>query len=172
MVVFSKIMPLAAALLFMTASAVAAGPDGSPAAEARRLILDGKADCVVVTGGEMRTGRGRGVSPLLAFHDRGAGVLRGATVVDKVIGRAAAAILISGGARSVHGLTMSADGKAYLEAHGIAASCDRLVPRILNADRTGLCPLEQAVAGKEKPEEALAALRLKIEELRAAAKRK
>lgn len=171
MVIFSKIMPLAAALSFMIASAVAAGPDGFPE-EARRLILDGKADCVVVTGGEMRTGRGRGVSPLLAFHDRGAGVLRGATVVDKVIGRAAAAILISGGARSVHGLTMSADGKAYLEAHGIAASCDRLVPRILNADRTGLCPLEQAVAGKEKPEEALAALRLKIEDLRAAAKRK
>lgn len=153
----------------MVTGAGAASPADAFVAQARRLIIADEADCVVVKDGVMHSGRGRGVSPLLAFHDREAGFLKGATVADKVIGRAAAVILVSGGAVRVHGLTMSEDGKAYLEEHGIAVSWDRLVPRILNADRSDLCPLERSVAGKDSSEEALAALRRKIASLRRAA---
>ena len=131
-------------------------------AEARKLIREKKAECVMIRGKELDVKRGRGVMPLLEFHDRQPNVMKGAVIVDKVIGRAAAAVAISGGARAVHGEIMSEDGKAYLEKYGIATNHGLLVPRILNADRSGLCPLEKSVEGIDDPERALAALRKRI----------
>ena len=122
-------------------------------AEARKLIQEKKAECVMIRGRELDVKRGRGVMPLLEFHDRRPNAMKGAVIVDKVIGRAAAAVAISGGVRAVHGEIMSEDGKAYLEKHGIATNHGLLVPRILNADRSGLCPLEKSVEGIDDPDE-------------------
>ena len=135
-------------------------------AEARKLVREGKAECVLIRGKALDVKRGRGVMPLLEFHDRQPNEMKGAVIVDKVIGRAAAAVAISGGVRAVHGEVMSEDGKAYLEKHGIPTNHGLLVPRILNADRSGLCPLEKSVEGIDDPERALAALRRRIAEFK------
>ena len=149
----------------MTGAVHAAETD--PVETGRRMIAEGKAECVVFRGGRTFSERGRGVSPLLEFHDhREAGFLRGATVVDKVIGRAAAMIAIAGGATRVHGEVMSEDAKTLLESRGVTVSYGTLVPRILNADKSDLCPLEKSVEGIDDPEQALTALRKRIEELR------
>ena len=154
------------ALLLLAACGTAAA-DTDPVEKGRRMIAEGKAECVVIRGGRMFSERGRGVSPLLELHDhREAGFLRGATVVDKVIGRAAAMIAVAGGATRVHGEVMSEDGKALLESRGIAVTYGTLVPRILNADKSDLCPLEKSVEGIDDPEQALTALRKRIEELK------
>ena len=163
------------AAAFAARAAFAAEKTPSPfaakeVAEARRLIRENRAECVVIRGGKLHVKRGRGVMPLLEFRDGGKDLLKGATVVDKVIGRAAAAVLIAGGARAVHGETMSEDARAFLRKHGIRTSCGKLVPRILNANRSGLCPLEQSVAGIDDPELAVKALRKRIAELHAKAK--
>jgi len=156
---------LTLAMLAFAGSAFAAEADLFETA--KRMVADGKAECVVIRGGRLFPWNGRGVSPLLEFHDhREAGFMRGATVVDKVIGRAAAAIIVSGGASRVHGETMSEDAKAYLESRGIQVTYGTLVPRILNADRSDLCPLERSVEGIDDPEQALTALRKRIEELK------
>lgn len=89
-----------------------------------------------------------------------------AVIVDKVVGRAAAAIAICGKARHVHGEVMSEDAAEFLKAHGVTSGCTLPVPRILNRKRDGLCPLEQSVAGIDDPEQALAALKNKIESFR------
>lgn len=152
---------------FLLAATFTAAADTDPVEAARKMITDGKAECVVIRGGRFFTERGRGVSPLLEFHDhREAGFLRGATVVDKVIGRAAAMIAIAGGATRVHGELMSEDGKALLESRGMTVTYGTLVPRILNADRNDICPLEKSVEGIDDPEQALTALRKRIEELK------
>ena len=131
------------------------------------MIAEGKAECVVIRGSQSWRESGRGVSPLLEFYDhRAPGFLKSATVVDKVIGRAAAMIAISGGATRVHGEIMSEDAKALLESRGITVSYGTLVPRILNADKSDLCPLEKSVEGIDDPEQALTALRKRIEELK------
>jgi len=158
--------------IFFGVRAGAAESDSAQFEEARGMIREGAAECVVIRDGKLHVGRGRGVMPLLDFSDRTPGLLRGATVVDKVIGRAAAALLISGGARAVYGETMSADAREFLERHGVAADCGKLVPRILNADRSDLCPLEKSVAGIDDPVAAAAALRRKVAELRKKAPRK
>lgn len=165
--VFFRMLRSLTALVLLVAAGTAAAADTGLFERAKKLIADGKAECVVIRGERLFPWNGRGVSPLLEFHDhREPGFLKGATVVDKVIGRAAAAIIVSGGASRVYGEVMSEDGKAYLESRGIQTAYGTLVPRILNADKSDLCPLEKSVEGLDDPEQMLTALRKKIEELK------
>ncbi len=134
--------------------------------EARQMILDGKAECVLIHSGDIfAQKRGRGVNPLLTIYDTHQAEMKNGVIVDKVIGRAAAAIAICGEVRHVHGEVMSEDAVKFLEMHGITASSTLRVPRILNRDRSGLCPLEQSVQDITDPAEAVAALRAKIARL-------
>ena len=167
-------MALAAGVLWLSGCASTDEVDafGSPGvAEAQRMIREKRAECVLVKRGMIESRRGRGVMPLLDFYDRSPKHLAGAVVVDKVIGRAAAMIALRGKARAVYGETMSEDALELLETHGVPAAFGQLVPRILNAKRDGLCPLEQSVAGIDDPARALKALRRRIAELQAASKR-
>jgi len=137
---------------------------------AKELIGAGRAECVVLKDGRIaEIERGRGVSPLLRLYDRDRTALRGGIVVDKVIGRAAAAIAICGGARFVHGRIMSEDAQSFLKDNGIPSSCTLMVKRILNQRRDGLCPLERSVLGITEPAAALAALRRRVGELQRSA---
>ena len=133
---------------------------------AKMLIRTGKAECVLLKGGKItHIERGRGVSPLLRLYDRNPDAMRGGIIVDKVIGRAAAAIAINGGAAFVHGELMSEDAQRYLSDYNIAASHVLMVHRILNRKRDGLCPLEQSVSGISEPRQALSALRKRISQM-------
>ena len=165
-------MAVAAVALLLSGCASTDGADvfDSPGvAEAQRMIREKQAECVLVKSGMLESRRGRGVMPLLEFYDRSPKQLAGAVVVDKVIGRAAAMIALRGKAAAVYGEIMSEDALELLETHGVPAGFGQLVPRILNAKRDGLCPLEQSVEGIEDPVRALMALRRRIAELRAAA---
>ncbi len=146
--------------LFLTACATLPAPEEGPLREkARQLILNGQADCVVIRDGKIITQKqGGGVMPLLLIYKYETFALHGSTVVDKVIGRAAAAILICGKVRHVHGEVMSEDAVKFLNRHGVTSSYTLLVPRILNRKRDGLCPMEQKVQGLNNPYEALLSL--------------
>ena len=138
-------------------------------AEAARLIREGRAGAVLVKDGVIVAvePNGPGVKPLLRLHDLRADVMKGAWVVDKVVGRAAAAIAIHGGATRVHGLVMSETAKALLGAHGVPASADETIPQILNRTRDGLCPLEDAVKDLDVPAKMIPEIRKRIKRLMA-----
>lgn len=132
--------------------------------EARKLILTNQAECVLISGGEIfAQTKGMGVSPLLTIYEKMPEEMENGIVVDKVIGRAAAAIIINGKAKRVYALLISEDGKEFLETHGIEVEYDKIVPRILNKNRDGLCPLEASVLGEEDSTKALEKLKAKIE---------
>lgn len=127
-------------------------------AEMAGLVRRGEAAVVTARGGVLGArAEGKGVQPILSLLD--ADALRGAVVVDKVVGRAAAAIAVVGRARRVHGLLMGEDAKALLAAHGVTATADRLVPKILNRDLSASCPMEAKVGSETDPEKMVAALR-------------
>ncbi len=127
-------------------------------AEMSALIQHSGAAVVTAKDGVIQAHeKGRGVLPILKLLDEGK--LRHTLVVDKVIGRAAAAICIVGGARQVHGLLMSEDAKELLTQKGITATAGKLVPRILDRKMSGGCPLEATVAEETDPEKMVAALR-------------
>ena len=132
--------------------------EGDLVAEMKGLLTRGEAASVVAVDGVIvAREQGRGVLPLLKLLD--AGKLRRALVVDKVIGRAAAAICLVGRVRKVHALVMGEDAAALLHAHGVLATADRTVPRILNRDQSASCPLEARVEKLEDPAQMVEALR-------------
>ena len=115
-----------------------------------KALVEGGASCVVARDGVI-VGKetGRGIKPILKLLDEGK--LAHALVVDKVIGRAAAAICIAGNARRIHASIMGADAATLLKERGVEASADKMVPKILNRALTDGCPMEQAVDGLEDP---------------------
>ena len=100
---------------------------------------------------------GRGLGPLLRLLD--AGKLRDAVVMDKVVGRAAAAICAEGGAKKVCALLAGKGAKELLEARGVAFEAAKTVEGILNHEQTDSCPMEKAVAGIDEPKKMIEAIR-------------
>ena len=107
--------------------------------------------------------KGRGIKPLLVFLD--SGKLEGVIVADKVIGRAAAAICVAGGAKEVHAKIMSEGAKEFLENYDVKVSGSEIVKEIINRDRTGMCPMEKAVKDLSNPAEMVEAVRKTLKEL-------
>ena len=139
-------------------------------------------------------GHGRGISPLLDLYDSAVRENKNAfdrlsveeklktvapekpfanrVIVDKIIGRAAAFIAVSGGAKAVHGEIMCEGARALLETNGISATCSLLVPQIRDRSYGHLCPLEDSVreiADNDAPR-AMEAIRARIVALRSGAK--
>lgn len=134
--------------------------------KAKKLIRENRAECVVVRDGSIAAvERGRGVSPLLNIYDTRKEVMKNAVIADKVIGRAAAFVIIKGGASAVYGRITSEDAVKLLSEHKIPVTYDLLVPHILNQKRNGLCPLEDSVKDTDSADIALESMRKRISEL-------
>jgi len=143
--------------------------DADALAEARKLLEGGFACVLLKDGVIIARVKGRGVSPLLDLLDHAPDKLRGAWLVDRVIGRAAAAIAVMGGVKRVDTLLAAEGAKDILAKKGITLSADKTVPMILNRDKTGSCPMEAAVKKLSEPKAMLKAIRRRAAELRAAA---
>lgn len=138
-------------------------------AEAVSLIeKDGKACVVIKDGVFVAVKDGKGVSPLLELLDSSPDLLKDAAVVDKIVGRAAAAICVVAGVKSVYGVTTSADAISFLSAHDIPCESLNTVPKILNREKNGLCPLDDSCKDLDDPAKMLDAIRAKIASFRQA----
>lgn len=107
----------------------------------------------------------RGISPMLDLIAEGA-ALEGASVADRIVGRAAAMLFTLAGIRTVHACVISRPALAYLLSHGIFCRYECLTEHIINRRGDDICPMEAAVLTVEDPHEALPLLRKRREELR------
>ena len=138
-------------------------------AAAQAEIRAGRAGLLVLQDGQIVfRSDSAGIRAALQLHDRQPQLLRGACVVDRIIGRASALVFADGGAAAVYGQVMSRAAQAELQARGIACRAGELVDGIVNRQGTGMCPMEQAVLNITQPEPALAALRQTVARLMAA----
>ena len=125
--------------------------------EMKARIDEGESVVVARGGVIIATERGRGLAPLLKLYE--AGRLSGAVVMDKVVGRAAAAICAEGGATKVFTM-LGAKGAAELLANrGVPFAAERTVDMILNREQTGSCPMEKAVSELDEPKKMIEAIR-------------
>ena len=123
--------------------------------------IDAGTSVVVARGGVIvATDEGRGIDPLLRLMD--AGKLSGAVVMDKVIGRAAAAICAEGGAVKVHAVLAGKGAAELFEKRGIPFAAEKTVETILNHAQTDSCPMEKAVSGLDEPKKMIDAIRMAI----------
>lgn len=125
-------------------------------AEAVQEIKSGSCSCILIRGDQIiYRGRGPGVQPLLELMETAGGraLLKNAFVVDKIIGKAAAMIFVLGDIAGAYGITISINGKKYLEKHGKNCRSERCVDAISDRSGKGICPIERSVLELDDPQE-------------------
>lgn len=129
------------------------------------LIKEETATCVVMKDHKIiKTISGQGIAPVIDLYEQG--VLKDAFVADKIIGKAAAMIMVLGGVKEVYGKVMSRAGKEFLESRGVKVSYGQCIDMISNRAGNGICPMERTVMEIEEPAEALTALKETLATLR------
>ncbi len=137
--------------------------------ESAVALIEGECAVAVCRDGEVvHSSSGRGIAPLIALYDAQPALLSGAAVADKVIGKAAAMILVKAGTSAAYGAVMSETGRDYLLSRGVTTGCGCLVARIANRSGDGLCPIEQSVLDEFDPDAGLEKIRARIAELQRA----
>ena len=126
--------------------------------------------CVVIRDDEIiHSADGRGVAPLLALYNQHRDKLKGSCVVDRIVGKAAAMILVLGEVKAVYGDVMSEAAREYLTARGMPFRCGSYVDVISAQTGTGICPIESSVLAIDDPVAGLAAVIQRVAELQQAA---
>lgn len=121
-----------------------------------------KCSLVVKNHGIVTTYSKPGVRDLEHLLDHEPEVLQGAVIADKVIGKAAAAMVVVGGVKALYAEVMSKKAIPFLDEAGITYSYGTLVDTIKEeGDR---CQLEKITAPASTPEETVALLRTHFEE--------
>lgn len=126
--------------------------------------LDGHSICLCKDG-SFFTDDGRGISPMMGFIAENKD-LRGYSVADVIVGKAAAMLFVKTGISAVHGKVMSKSGKAYLESHSIPCTYDILTKQIINRQGTDICPMEKTVAEIDDAETGYIALKSRLNEIK------
>ncbi len=125
-----------------------------PLDQAKLSLLSSVSTIAVVSNGEVFTSQERGVKPLLHLLTEKKGFLKGASVADKVIGKAAALLMVLGEIKEVHTLIISEPAIKVFEKYNIACFYDKKVDRIVNRTGDGLCPMETLCLDVDEPKEA------------------
>lgn len=119
------------------------------------ILHEGNYSCVVENYGQIFTFTGAGVSDLYNMVTNKPCFLKEATIADKVVGKATAALMILGRVDRVYAEVISLAGLVLLRHYGIETDFGQVVPGIRNRDNTDWCPLEKMCYPKESPEEIL-----------------
>ncbi len=124
-------------------------------------ILHREACSLVVRAadGRLTTYNKPGVRDLIWLLDNEPDRLRGAHIADKVIGKAAAALLVQGGVVEAYADVLSRRALSLLEASGMEYTCSQMVDAIVIPEGDSRCPLEQIVGDAQTAYEAEALLR-------------
>jgi hypothetical protein len=93
--------------------------------------------------------------------------LEGATVADRVAGKAVALLCVYAGLSDVYAEVLSRKAKAVFEEYGIPFDWKELVDNILDLNRNGVCPFEKAAADISDPEQAYATFKALLKSFKA-----
>lgn len=108
----------------------------------RKLVLS-----VVKDGRAVFETYSRGISGFLKAIEKCGQELSGASVADRVAGKAVALLCVYAHVSAVYAVTLSSTAKTVFEKNHVHVEWDSLVENILNANRTETCPFEK-LAGK------------------------
>lgn len=114
--------------------------------------------------GKLISSEKRGVVPLIEMLDSG-NDCSGWTCADKVCGKAPAMIYVLLKVKEVFAGVMTYEAAEILTGAGIICSCGIQTDKIIRRDGKDICPMEKAVKDMETPEEAVSAVRAKLDEM-------
>lgn len=113
------------------------------------LLYEKNYSCVIRHDDEVRTFTQRGVADLYDLLKTNPSFLVGASVADKVIGKAAAALMITGKVKEIYADTISQAAIDILANTDIKLDYKKKVPYIQSRDQSGWCPLERLTKEEE-----------------------
>lgn len=124
------------------------------------LLHSGGYSCVIFNQGQTRTFTQRGVADLFGLLRHEPELLKGALIADKVVGKAAASLMILGGVKELFTDVISQPALDLFGQSAVIVNYTTKVPYIINRTGTDWCPLEKLCLPVPSAEEAL----LQIEE--------
>lgn len=132
---------------------------------AKIRMLESELSCYAYLKIGTYTSKYAGIRPLLQPLNVDKSFFEDAFVIDKVIGKSAAFLLLYGKVKKVHAMIMSEHAQKLLDKSNIDYSYDSLVPFIQNNLKTDMCPMEKTVLDIENTKDAFIALNKKVEDL-------
>lgn len=128
-----------------------------------KILNDENLTCIVEQDGNIYKDTANGIRPILRLYEEQQ--LTNAIVADRVIGKAAAMLIVLGGARELHTMIISEHACTYLKKHNVSFTYERCVPYIINRNKDGMCPMEQTVLDCDDEQEAYHRLLQKLASL-------
>ena len=114
---------------------------------------------LVKNGAVLRTGTRDGIGELIQAVDALGDAAHGASLADKVVGKAVAMVARYADLKAVYSPLASQAALDALTIDHISLEYDRLVPLILNKRNDGPCPMEKLTQSIQDPRQAVTALR-------------
>ena len=120
---------------------------------------------VVIKNNEIIKDKAIGIKPIFQRIKMDKNFFINTLIADKIIGKAAALLLVSSGIREVYGQIMSKSAIEVLKNYNIYYRYGEKVDFIHNRNNTGLCPMEETVRYIESPSEVFIPLEKTINKL-------
>ncbi|HEX7482484.1 MAG TPA: DUF1893 domain-containing protein [Candidatus Bathyarchaeia archaeon] len=92
--------------------------------------------------------------------------LKGASVADRVAGKALALLCVYAGIRQVYAEVLSSRAQAVFEDNKIIFSWKVIIDNILDMDKTDVCPFEKVASNISNPEESYAAFKALLSKMK------
>ena len=95
----------------------------------------------------------KGLAPILSCYQEDRSIFDGASIADKVIGKAAGLILIESNIKELYAELISDRAIEILDQANISYEYNKRVPEIRNRDNTGMCPMEELALDSSSADE-------------------
>ena len=92
--------------------------------------------------------------------------LKGASIADKVAGKALALLCIYAGIHEVYAEVLSKRAQALFEENQVVCQWKKLVDNVLDLNKTGVCPFEKAAAEISDPNDSYEAFKALLEKMK------
>lgn len=127
---------------------------------AKNELYEEKLTLVIVKNGEVLfETKSHRISGFLDAIEKFGGKLEGASLADRVAGKAIALLCVYAGIKEVYAAVLSRKAQAVFKANKIRCQWRELVNNVLDANKTGMCPFEKAAANITDPEKAYQAFK-------------
>jgi hypothetical protein len=132
----------------------------------RTLYKKGLTLAMMKNGEVLFETRSHRISGFLGAIEQLGDELEGASLADRVAGKAIALLCVYAKIKEVHAEVLSKKAKIVLEQNGIPHEWKELVDNILDLDKSGVCPFEKAADDISDPEDAYRIFRALQESLK------
>ncbi len=134
---------------------------------AKKQLYDKQLTLVIVKNGQVffQTDSHR-ISGFIGAIEKFDTDLNGASVADRVAGKALALLCVYAGIHEVYAEVLSRKAKAVFEENKVPCEWKQLVDNVLDLNKTDTCPFEKAAAGISDPKDSYAVFKALLEKMK------